>query len=208
MKPYTALLQSFYDVAVPKTKRRKLNHQKEDERKAEEYEADHSEDEENDVDFVEPEADREEEVEDGIPEAIFDDDEEDMSDPFDSHFANPDEDFTSKRIKTIQGNRWVTKRSVTKRSRVASMFPEDDAGCESAATAPVTTPHAIKLKKRLQPATEALMPGFDEAQADLAPVLFNYQDIFYCQRTVENSESLRRLVCLHALNHVFKYDPF
>ena len=31
------------------------------------------------------------------------------------------------------------------------------------------------------------------------------QDLFYSQRDFENGEEIRRLYCLHAVNHIFKY---
>ena len=34
--------------------------------------------------------------------------------------------------------------------------------------------------------------------------MFNYHDILFPARSVSNAESLRRLTCLHALNHILK----
>src|SRR5690606_13384560 len=103
-KPYMALLQSFSESSAPKAKRRKLNHE-ETEPQAEESASDESEAEEGkDLDYVEAEG---EEATDEIPEAPLDDDEEDESDPFDSHFANADEPSTSQKVKAVQGNQWT-----------------------------------------------------------------------------------------------------
>lgn len=200
-KPYMALLQSFSESSAPNAKRRKLNHG-ETEPRAEESGSDESEAEEGkDLDYVEAEG---EEAADEIPEAPLDDDEEDASDPFDSHFANADETSTSKKVKAVQGNQWTTKRSVTKRSRVVSMHPAGSDESQVSAPGSISVPDSLKLKQRLRPGAASVLPKFDEVQRDIAPMLSNYQDIFYCQRTVQNSASLRNLTCLHALNHVFK----
>lgn len=38
----------------------------------------------------------------------------------------------------------------------------------------------------------------------LASHVFNYQDLLFTARSAANAESLRRLTCLHALNHILK----
>lgn len=197
------LLQSFTESSAPKAKRRKLNDGGKESR-AEEPEPEESEVEEDDRDVDRVEDDEAEEPADEIPEAPLDDDEEDSSDPFDSHFANPDDTSTSKKINAVQGNRWTTKRSVTKRSRVVSMLPEGADESQTAAAGVIAGPDSLKLKQRLKSGAMSVLPKFDDVQRDLAPLLFNYQDVFYCQRTVQNSAALRELTCLHALNHVFK----
>lgn len=209
VKPWMALLQSFSESSAPKAKRRKLN-DGETESRVEELEDDESGEEDQDeegtdVDYAEGEEEQEEV--DEIPEAPLDDDEEDASDPFDSHFANPDDTSTPRKVSAVQGSKWTTKRSVTKRSRVVTMLPAGDSESQSSGLAPITGPDSLKLKQRLKPGATAALPKFDEVQCDVAPNLFNYQDVFYCQRTVPNSAGLRKLTCLHALNHVFKYDP-
>lgn len=202
VKPYQMLLQSFSESSAPKAKRRKLN-DGEKESQAEEPASDDSElDGERDVDQAEDEEVGEETEE--IPEAPLDDDEEDASDPFDAHFANPDDASTSKKVTAVQGNRWTTKRSVTKRSRVVSMVPEASDESQTLAAGPIASPDSLKLKQRLKPGAASALPKFDDVQRDLAPSLFDYKDVFYCQRTVQNSAALRKLTCLHALNHVFK----
>lgn len=199
VKPYMALLQSFSESSAPKAKRRKLNDGEIEPRveQLESGESDAEEDQDQDLDEAE-----EEEEADEIPEAPLDDDEEDASDPFDSHFANADDTSTSKKVAEVQGNRWTTKRSVTKRSRVVSMYPAG--GDEIPAAGAVTGVDSLKLKQRLKPGAASVLPKLDDVQRDISPMLFDYQDIFYCQRTVQNSAGLRKLTCLHALNHVFK----
>lgn len=38
----------------------------------------------------------------------------------------------------------------------------------------------------------------------MAPYIFNYQDVLFCNRTLANARSLRNITCLHALNHILK----
>ncbi|SPO06711.1 related to U3 small nucleolar RNA-associated protein 25 [Cephalotrichum gorgonifer] len=207
VKPYMALMQSFSETAAPKAKRRKLSHGEvatrveESESGESDAEDDEQEEEGKDLDFVEPEG--EDEAADEIPDAPSDDDdEEDPSNPFEAHFSNPDETLTSKKVAAVQGNQWATSRSVTGGSRVVSMYPSGGHETEPPAAGSITKPDSLKLKQRLRSAAATAFPKFDDVQRDLAPALFNYQDIFYCQRTVQNSQGLRTMTCLHALNHV------
>lgn len=48
------------------------------------------------------------------------------------------------------------------------------------------------------------MPKFNSLGANLAPFVFNYQDILFGSRTAENSAEIRDIYCLHVLNHMFK----
>jgi len=41
-------------------------------------------------------------------------------------------------------------------------------------------------------------------EATLASHIFNYQDLLFPVRSTANAESIRRLACLHAMNHVLK----
>ncbi|XP_046847706.1 U3 small nucleolar RNA-associated protein 25 homolog isoform X2 [Xenia sp. Carnegie-2017] len=45
---------------------------------------------------------------------------------------------------------------------------------------------------------------FTRLQKDLFPMLNSYQDLYYCLRDFNNSEEIRRMYCLHALNHILK----
>ena len=69
---------------------------------------------------------------------------------------------------------------------------------------PVTSVKKLNLKTRLVLSTNNVMPELTTLQCALAPAVFNYQDLLYCGRTVSQAQDLRRLVCLHALNHIYK----
>ncbi|KAK2818452.1 rRNA-binding ribosome biosynthesis protein utp25, partial [Arthroderma sp. PD_2] len=46
--------------------------------------------------------------------------------------------------------------------------------------------------------------SFDPLSSSLTPYIFGYRDTLFCSRTTQNSDKLRDLYCLHALNHVLK----
>jgi U3 small nucleolar RNA-associated protein 25 len=65
-------------------------------------------------------------------------------------------------------------------------------------------PAELKLKQKLAGVISKQLVEFDGLEKYIAPSIFNYQDILYCERRPTNSEILRRLVCLHVINHIFK----
>ena len=81
-----------------------------------------------------------------------------------------------------------------------------DTGNEAAVSipGPISGPGGLKLKQKLKDVVMAKRPRFDATEQEIAPLLFNYYDTLYCERTVATSDSLRRMAALHALNHVFK----
>ena len=48
------------------------------------------------------------------------------------------------------------------------------------------------------------MPSLSGINGHLAACIFRYQDLLFCDRTPVNAQDLRTIICLHALNHVFK----
>lgn len=151
--------------------------------------------EENPADLLAQERDGEDESED--------EDDEDDEDPFDSHFTTPDPVLTAKRVKAIQQGNWSSKRIMTKVSKAILMSGQTD-GDELALPSPISSPQDLKLKQKIQDPVSRQIPSFDGLQKALAPILFNYHDILYGERSARNSEQLRQLTCLHAVNHVLK----
>ncbi|KAG5792542.1 hypothetical protein H9Q69_008395 [Fusarium xylarioides] len=207
-KPYMALLQSFNkESSAPDAKRRKLNHKnstrsqpEEDASEEESHADDQDEDTEKDIDRAEDEA--EEEVEEKLDDEEDSEDEENSTDPFDVHFAHPNDDTVSQRVKSVQKNDWATKRALLQNMRSTILYPGSDTGSEI--PKPIAGLEGLQLKQKLRQTSSRKIGDFDALQRNLGPLIFNYNDVLFFDRTVRNSDSLRELTCLHALNHVFK----
>jgi U3 small nucleolar RNA-associated protein 25 len=201
-RPYMALLQSFQESSTHKAKRRKLDHsvQGEGDDDAEEESGDEDERKEApDADLVEQE--EEEEEEEVLQAGEGDEDSEDEGetlDPFDLHFAHPNEASTAKAVNAAKNDEWTTGRKLMGPLRATVQ----SAGSDS--TLSTQDLKNIKLKEKLQETFSKTAAGLNEAQKHIASLMFNYQDVLYCDRNVDNAETLRRLVCSHALNHIFK----
>ncbi|RDA90805.1 hypothetical protein CP533_0493 [Ophiocordyceps camponoti-saundersi (nom. inval.)] len=215
--PYQALLRSFNDAAAPEAKRRKLEHDNPEENLAESSpprEKETSTGETDDVDRVEEEEEEEDETENETQDEEKEErgdqpydvseaeNEDDSLDPFEVHFAHPDETSVRMAIADVVEGKWATKRAFIHPFRATLMSP----GSEATFSAPPPVAHidGLKLKKKLKPVAAKQLGKLDESQRVLAPLLFDYRDVLHCHRTVANSDGLRRLVCLHALNHLFK----
>lgn len=62
----------------------------------------------------------------------------------------------------------------------------------------------MQLKQRLKSPAARLLPAFDQLTGSLASDICGYRDVLFSSRRPGNAEDLRRLACLHSLNHVFK----
>ena len=208
-RPYLALIKSFTENPANNAKRRKLGHPQ---TVAELPSTQDMAAPEDEVD-VEEEVDAdlgdkpEEELEDGsVDEISEDEDQADESDPFETHFASPKEDEVSKKIQAIERNEWTSSKRVSQTSRI--VFSQPRVGEDVKAPTPVlfSGPSDLKLKQKLQDSIASLRPKFDSVEQMVAPLLFQYYDTLFFDRNVANAESLRRLACIHAVNHVFKYE--
>ncbi len=135
---------------------------------------------------------------------LDEEDEEDSSDPFEAHFATPDSNVLIRRLKALEQKQWTTqKKPLSKTTKAAFSMPEKE---ETKASEPasISGPNELKLKQKLANTMANLRPKFNDLEKSIAPLIFGYQDILYCQRTTVNADSLRRLTCLHAINHIFK----
>lgn len=207
-QPYLSLMRSLMESAPHKAKRRKLDHTPADDKEVSKAEPvpepakDGEEEEDRDVDFVE---EPEEDPADAPPEDLFDEDDDlDSSDPFEVHFAAPNEEDLQPKLKAIQEGKWRMERIATKSTRIFLSTPDTgDAGGRSLPAA-VSGISDLKLKKRLHEAMASKHSTFGQVEQTIAPLLFNYQDLLYCNRTVAQSQAIRRMTCLHVLNHIFK----
>jgi U3 small nucleolar RNA-associated protein 25 len=200
VRPYVALLQAFNDTSAPKAKRRKLEHQ-------ESPSPDHAsakpmnETELEDLDHVD---DDEEDAPAETDERSEDDseDESDLTDPFDVHFAHPDEALSARRVQAAKKGEWTTERALMQPWRATLITPGVEE--KSVAVQSVSNIDSLKLKQKLKETAQKKMRNLNDAEKKFGSLLFEYRDLLHCERTVQNSHTLRQLVCLHALNHVFK----
>lgn len=200
VKPYAALLQSLAADAPP-AKRRKMD--------TGSAPVEDGSDEDEDMEEL-AHVDEVEEEEEGPETAIdgtLDDDtdeeeEEDLSDPFEAHFANPDDNVLARRLKNLKKGVMTQKKELVKIGRAVVAVPEADEQMDF--PAPISTPAGLKLKQKLAGPISKQRSKFDDLESTTAGALFNYKDVLYCERHPSNSERLRRLACLHAVNHVYK----
>ena len=194
IKPYSALLQSLStDRGEPRPKKRRI----ETTEVILEPEVP-----ENDVDHVE----ELEQVEDfGVDGAEAADDLHDDYDPFLKHFAQRENTELSLEIADVKKDNWVTRTSDSKlQGRYLFKFPNASNSALTHGSSTVLDIDDLQLKQKLQEPGKKALPSLDSAIGSLTFSIFNYKDVLFPQRTLSNAETLRKLTCLHALNHVFK----
>jgi U3 small nucleolar RNA-associated protein 25 len=196
---FQALLKSLKADASaeePRKKKRKFHHERVTEVKEADSAPPPQADALDETDLNEPqETDSEED--------LSDDDEEDNSDPFETHFNKPDEAELSRKIKEVTDNKWHSQTlPVSGKAKFTLTIPGSNQIKPSKRI--VRTVADLKLKKRLVSKAKENLSVFENLEQDIIPVIFNYQDLMYGARTPSNAERLRQIVCLHALNHIFK----
>lgn len=207
-RPYMALLNSFHESSAHKAKRRKLEHNVSSEHITPEESDENMDDSEgeepDDIDEVDGAEDEEKEGEQQEDEPDSEDD-EDVTDPFDTHYAHPDDSQVGKAVNAVKNNGWTTSRALvhTLRATMMTVDSEDSGSGKAQAPQPCGL-EGLKVKQKLQEMAAKKMDELDATERSILPLLFGYKDIFYCDRTVKNAGRLRQVVCLHALNHVFK----
>ena len=210
-QPYLSLMKSLVESAPHKAKRRKLDHDSTKENKdksaneAEGGDSDAEADEQGKEDVDRAEEQEEEDPANTDPQDLFDEDDDlDTSDPFEVHFSAPDEEAVQSKLTAIQGNKWRIDRIAEKSNRIYYNSPETGDSAKQSIPGPISGIDDLKLKKKLVETMAPKHSKFSEVEQTVAPFVFNYQDLLYCNRTVAGSQGLRRMACLHALNHVFK----
>lgn len=195
-KPYSVLLQSLV------SDRKDTD---EDQRKSKRRKTEHGETEGvagNGVEWVDEQDDAEEEEE--VPDVEEENsDDEDASDPFETHFANPTPEYLS-HIAAASKNEWQNLKLAHPEVGGGISFSVP-AGSQVQPGRRVNELKDVKLKKRLDGPFAKANGEFTPLQKVLAPYVFAHQDVLFCSRTSKNAEELRRMTCLHALNHIFKY---
>lgn len=211
-RPYMTLIKSLTeDNGPPNAKRRKLDHQTPSSEEPRDEPSRPEKEQTGDVDLVE---EAEQAPDEANAEGAFDEDEEDEddkadpSDPFESHFSVIDEASITRRLKAIEESKWSIKKVATKTTRMVLTAPDTgDENDRITVPAPVADSSELSLKHRLRESMAGKKPNFDAVEQTLAPYVFGYRDLHFCNRSLNNGKSVRQLACLHALNHVFKYVP-
>ncbi|KFY16638.1 hypothetical protein V492_01186 [Pseudogymnoascus sp. VKM F-4246] len=199
VKPYAALLQSLTADSAPAAKRRKLD------TSSGQQVAQESDDEDEEITNVDDVEEEEEGPETAVEGALDEDDDEDASDPFEANFANPDSNVLSRRLNNLKNGVWSPKKIVVKNvGKAVVAVPEKDAPEQATLPAAINGPAGLVLKKKLIDPVTKQRGSFDPLEQNMAASIFNYRDILFCDRTAANAENLRRLTCLHAVNHIFK----
>lgn len=131
------------------------------------------------------------------------DDDEGGSFPYDAHFVNPEKLAADAKIKALQQDQTVTERRLIQGWRTTVTCPKTPKDSGVSIPAPASELSRLKLKQRVQEPAERKIGPFDNVQKTLAPLIFNHYDLLFNGRNLQNAESLRQLVCLHAVNHAF-----
>lgn len=204
VRPYELLLKSFASEKLPHAKRRKMEHVG-----PLPVAADNTKDgsEILEVEDLSGSDDEQEDHLDTDINSLSDDEEavEDASDPFETHFANPDDNLLSRRLKAIQESQWTIHKEVLQSiGKVTSYLPQHSDPKVVPSPQIISGFADLHLKQKLLDSISKQLPHLSPLEQSLAPMMFKYQDLLYCERTIGNQDGLRRLVCLHAVNHIFK----
>lgn len=213
-RPYMALMQKFHDSSAssaPSAKRRKITHAEPSSRspspaqqQLEDEEEEESDPKRGDIDEADEEEEEGEDQTGGVEDDSNDSgDEIDAADPFDAHFANPDQQLSAPAVTAAKKGEWTTSRTMVQPWRAVVVSP-DTGSTADPIPQPISGLGGLKLKQKLRETAKEKMGNLDAAQKAFAPLLFGYKDILYCDRSVEDSHKMRQTVCLHALNHIFK----
>ena len=195
-------LQHYTERAEPQRKKRKVDHGK----RSDPSTAEGSEPRELEDDLLgEDNVNADDE---GAGVALADeglDEDEDSSDPFETHLETLDEKHVSECIQYIARKDWRVEKYQSPIGRIILSTPRSAKSWNSQGSRSGHLNHnTLKLKRRLVVPAQNVIPTFDDLQRELVPYMFNYCDLLFTSRTAQNASSLRSTTCLHVLNHVFK----
>ena len=127
-------------------------------------------------------------------------------DSFAKHFGDPENDKElGQKIQAVKENNWSTSESMKIQKWLCTLrTPRVPGANPDPGSHTVSNLKELTLKNRLRGSSGQLMPSMDKLSGSVAFNLFNYYDILFPHRNLDNSEILRKLACLHAINHVFK----
>ncbi|KAJ5901305.1 hypothetical protein N7504_007298 [Penicillium tannophilum] len=198
-RPYNELLellQANTDSKPPAAKRRKLAESKqEDVLEEDEGESGGA----NDLEAQAPSDDEEEEQE---AEAEAEDD-EDAVGPFEKHFDIGEGFQITKKIAQIEANKWSSTKKEVDGLRLVRTIPDIGDDTTSLLPAMKATTN-LKVKQKLKPRVAESLPTLQGDVQQIAPYVFDYQDVLYGARSTDTADALRDVMALHAVNHLMK----
>lgn len=126
-------------------------------------------------------------------------------DPFNEHLSEIEEGHLQLQIQAVKENKWSMKKLSNHSDWSHSVkFPATPNLGGEPRTGFVSNTQDLMLKHKLISSARKILPAFDALNGSLAFSMFNYHDLLFSSRTLENETSLRKISCLHALNHIFK----
>ncbi|KAL8728127.1 MAG: hypothetical protein Q9181_005454 [Wetmoreana brouardii] len=126
-------------------------------------------------------------------------------DLFTRHFVDQDELAAAQRIQAVNENRWVVEKTTTGSSWSSTLrSPSVSKATEILGIEKISGIKDVKLKPKVERTAERLLTKADDLLCQLASSVLSYQDVLFPTRSLDNAETIRTLVSLHALNHVFR----
>ena len=128
-----------------------------------------------------------------------------QSAPFAQHFETSEECADlSKKISAIKGNRWhIQKEPIQGKWGYSYRYPESSGAAINQRLHQFVNFGSLPLKERLKAAATRALPQLDPLTSHVTSSIFTYRDVFFPLRNLHNADILRKVTCLHALNHVF-----
>ncbi|KAK9239123.1 hypothetical protein V1525DRAFT_356897 [Lipomyces kononenkoae] len=145
-------------------------------------------------------------------------DESDYSDPFQYHFASPNEELLKKMLNNAQAKRWSTEKS-SPAAGINGKLPRHSLSVQRPGSlkfhdeikSSAFTLETLKIKGRLVSPFHEVNKRygsngelFSTLQKSLVPALFTNEDLLFAPRSSSNAEEIQNIYSLHALNHIFK----
>lgn len=125
-----------------------------------------------------------------------------LTDPFDTHYAKVEESLLSPQIEAVKGRKWQSAATtVSGNVRKSVMLPSSSTRGQMKS---VKTSGCPSFKSKLSAAVTKIQASLVGSEHDLAASAFEYKDVLFGSRSLENSRRTQDLVSLHLLNHVFK----
>ncbi|KAL2872178.1 uncharacterized protein BJX67DRAFT_341719 [Aspergillus lucknowensis] len=209
-QPYNELLQLLQataDTKGPARKKRKTSHSRGDKSGDTQNGAVEPVQEEGNSfdDLQQQEPDEEGDLVEGGGDVQEDSEHEDNeNDPFESHFSSPNEAELSEKIKAVADNKWRnTKKELSGGLKLLRAIPDSGHAEEVSLLPALKNMSGVKVKRKLKSSVERIQSVAGNAQ-QIAPYIFDYQDVLYGARTTSESANMRELLAVHAINHVLK----